>query len=150
MATIDIRPYNDNRLKKSISLSTATIDVAKIGANYGNPNPGQLKQGDVLNLFEIPPRSVVTAVFMIVKTKATATTATVKVDVGSTALMAAVAGGSTSGAVVGSLAGTAKGVYLPTGGIATATVGVADLVDGEFEVVVEYYEVGKFTGELTN
>lgn len=150
MATIDIRTYGENRLKKSISLSTASIVPAKIGESYGNANAGTVKSGDILNLFELPSRSVVTSVFVLVKTKATNTTATLKLDVGTTNLMAATAVGSVSGAVVGSMAGTAKGIYLPTGGIVAATVGVADLTDGDFEVVVEYYEVGKLTGELTN
>lgn len=150
MATIDIRTFGENRLKKSISLSTASIVPAKIGESYGNANAGTVKSGDVLNLFVLPPRSVVTSVFVLVKTKATNATATFKIDVGKTELMGAIAGGSASGVTVGSMAGTAKGIYVPTGGTVTATIGVADLTDGDFEVVVEYYEVGKLTGELTN
>lgn len=150
MANIDLRTYDENRLKKSVSLSTATVKPADVGAMYGNPNPGQLKQNDVITLFELPARSVVTNVFVVVKTKATATTATLKIDIGSVNLMAATAVGSTSGAVIGSLAGAAKGIYFPTGGQVKATVGVADLTDGDFDVVVHYFEVGKATGELTN
>lgn len=150
MANIDVTLYGENRLKKSISLSVAAIKPAEIGAQYGNPNPGQVKNGDVLTLFTLPGRVVVTSVFLLVKTKATNNTATIKIDVGTTNLFAATAVGSVNGAVVGGLVGTAKGIYLPTGGEVKATVGAADLTDGDINVVIEYYEVGKSTGELTN
>lgn len=150
MANIDIKTYGENRLKKSVSLSTASIVPANIGETYGNANPGTVKNGDILHLFTLPSRAVVTSAFVIVKTKATASTATIKLDVDTTNIMTATAVGSASGAVIGGLAGTAKGIYVPTGGVVKATVGTADLTDGDFEVVVEYYEISKLTGELTN
>lgn len=147
MATIGLKTFDENRLKKSVSLSTATIRPAEIGAMYGNATPGEIQIGDVLTLFNIPPKSVLTNAGIVVKTKATATTAQIKLDVGTTAVMDATAVGSLSNVVIGSLKGKA---YLPTGGDLKATISVAKLTDGDFEVFVEYYEVGKATGELTN
>lgn len=147
MATIGLKTFDENRLKKSVSLSTATIKPAEIGEIYGNATPGEIQIGDVLTLFSIPARSVLVNAGMVIKTKATAATAQIKLDVGTTAVMDATAVGSVSNAVVGSLKGKA---YLPTGGDLKATISVAKLTDGEIEVFVEYYEIGKATGELTN
>lgn len=144
---LDIRPYGQNQLKKSVSLSTATIDVKRINGSYGSTTPGELNVDDSLILFQIPPMSVIVNAGVIVKSKATATTAQFKLTVGAKDVMDATAVGGASDVVIGSLKGK---LYLPTGGDLKATVLVAKLSDGVFEAFVEYYEVGKVTGELTN
>lgn len=88
MALLDVRTYGQNRLKKSISLSTATIDVKKITASHLNPNPGELKQNDKIILFDLPPQALVTSCFLINKKGPTTKNAKFKLLVENTEIMA--------------------------------------------------------------
>ena len=69
-----------------------------------------------------------------------------KITVGSTDSVAAVAVGTADGVIKG---GAVTKVATGTGADVTVTTGVADLTDGEFEVVVEYIEYTRTIGEYT-
>lgn len=134
----DVKLFNKNNQKKAISISSASIKVAKTGT---------LANGEVITLCNLPAGAVVKDAFIVVTTAPTGGTQTLKITVGSTDAIAAVAVGTASNAVKG---GTVTKVATGTGATVTATVGVADLTDGEFEVVVEYVEYNRTVGEYTN
>lgn len=145
MALLDVRTYGQNRLKKSISLSTATIDVKKITTSHLNPNPGELKQNDKIILFDLPPQALVTSCFLINKKGPTTKNAKFKLLVENTEIMAEQTVGDTN-----AVSAVTTNKFFPTGGLVAAEVTTADLSEGVYEICVEYYEIKKFTGEYTN
>lgn len=138
MAAFDyVRDYKNNH-KKSVSLS-----VGKLIPADNDP----IASGDTAKLFRLPPFAIVTNAFILVKTGATGGTQTLKISVGGTDVIAAVAVGTASGVIKG---GAVTKKYTGTGADVVVTGGVATLADGEYEVCVEYVEYTKVTGELTN
>lgn len=117
--------------KRSVSLGVFTPTEAEILA--------------VAAVANLPARSLVTGVKTIVLTASGTATATITAKVGATAIATNVAVAST-GVKVTSTPG-----YFPTGGEITIVAGgVAPAAgDLEVEVVVEYIELDKVTGEYT-
>lgn len=138
MANINVKLNGKNNQKKGVSASTATIKVA---------DTGTIAVGDTVSLFKLPANSVVVNAFIVTRSTITGGTQTAKITVGSTDAIAAVALGTAANAIKG---GTVTRVATGTGAEVIATVGVADLTDGEIEVVVEYIEFERTTGEYTN
>ena len=138
MAAYDYKRDYKNSEKKGVCSSSGTLIPADNDA---------IAIADTATLFRLPAFAVVTNAFIVVKKGATTGTQTLKITVGSTDVIAAVAVGTADGAIKG---GTVTRAYTGTGADVTVTGGVAELADGEFEVVVEYVEYTKTTGELTN
>lgn len=146
MANVNIKTLGKNNQKKAVSVSSATIKPAALTTSQGVAAAGTLASGDVVKVFSLPANSVVVDAFIVVKAGATGGTQTLKITVGSTDAVAAVAVGTAAGAVKG---GAVTRVATGTGADVTVTSGVADLTDGEFEVVVEYIEYTRTIGEYT-
>ncbi len=138
MANINEKLIAKNGLKKSISISTGSLAPA---------DNTSLAIDDVVTLFTLPSNSVVTDVLIVVGAAPTDGTQELSVEVGGVEALAAVALGTVDGTVVG---GSTTRLGTGTGADVTATLTVADLADGEIEVIVEYVEYTKTTGELTN
>ena len=136
-----------NNQKKVVSVSTGTIIPANVTTAQGAATAGTIASGDVINLFSLPANAVVVDAFIVVRTGATGGTQTMKITVGSTDVIAAVAVGATNNVVKG---GAVTRVATGTGANVTVTTGVAALTDGVFEVVVEYVEFDRTSGEYTN
>ena len=147
MANVNVKTYGKNNQKKGVSVSTATIKPAELTTSQGVASAGTLATGDVVSVFNLPGNCAVTNAFIVVKTGATGGTQTMKITVGSTDVIAAVAVGTAANAIKG---GTVTKVATGTGAAVSVTTGVAALTDGEFEVVVEYVEFGRTVGEYTN
>lgn len=147
MANVDVKKYGKNNQKKSVSVSTGTIKVADLTTANGVATAGTLASGDVVTVFRLPANSVVTDAFIVVKSAVTGGTQTMKITVGTTDVIAAVAVGTAANAVKG---GTITRVATGTGADVTVTTGVANLTDGEFEISVEYVEYARTIGEYTN
>lgn len=137
MATYNQLLNGNNTAKKSYSVSSATIDFGVQA----------VASGETVSVFNLPANSVVTNVFFLVVEGVTGATATGKVTVGSTDAIAAVAFAGVSGAVKG---GATTPVFTGTGAEVTVTIGAANATAGKVEVIVEYVEYTKTTGELTN
>ena len=137
MATFDQTLNGKNSQKKSISVSSATID-------FGAQN---LAIADVVSVFTLPADAVVTNAFFYVQTGVAGVTSTGKITVGTTDVVAAVAFAGTAGAVKG---GAVTKAHTGTGSEVTITIGTAAATAGVVEVVVEYIEYTKTSGELTN
>lgn len=138
MATYDYSLQGKNNEKKGISVFSGNIKPA---------DNDTIAVAESAKLGTLPGNCVVTNAFLYVKTGATGGTQTLKITVGSTDVIAAVAVGTTDGAIVG---GAVTRAHTGTGSEVSVTGGTADLSDGEVEVVVEYVEYTKSTGELTN
>lgn len=136
MATYNQTLNGKNANKKSVCVSSATLDFGEQAVGIG----------ETVALFNLPANAVVTNAFFNVTSGVAGVTATGKISIGGTDAIAAVAfGGSVAikgGAVTKVATGTGAEV-LVTGGVAAATAGTV-------EVVVEYIEYTKTTGELTN
>ena len=146
MANINIKTLGKNNQKKAVSISSAKIKPSALTVANGVATAGTLASGDVVKLFSLPANSVVTNAFIVVTKGATGGTQTLKITVGSTDSVAAVAVGTADGVIKG---GAVTKVATGTGADVTVTTGVADLTDGEFEVVVEYIEYTRTIGEYT-
>lgn len=138
MAAFDYSRNYKNNSKKSVSLSVGTLVPA---------DNDPIAIADTAKLFRLPPFAVVTNAFLVVKTAPTGGTQTLKITVGGTDVIAAIALSTVSGVIKG---GAVTKKYSGTGADVTVTGGVAELADGHIEVVVEYVEFTKVTGELTN
>lgn len=144
---VDLKNVGKHDRKVSRSASAALIKPAVITTAEGVATKGTLAAGDVVTLFTLPANVDVTNAYINVVKAPTGGTQTLKISVGSTDIIAAVAVGAVSGAFKG---GTVTKANSGTGSNVTVTTGIADLTDGEFRVVVEYVEYNKVTGELTN
>lgn len=147
MASVNIKKLNRNNSKVSESLSSATITPATLVVADGVATAGTLAIGDEVTLFTLPANADVTDAYIYVATGATGGTQTMKITVGSTDIVAAVAVGTASNVFKG---GTVTKVNTGTGADVKITTGVAALTDGKFRIVVRYTEADKVTGELTN
>lgn len=147
MANVSVKLNGKNNQKKNVCTSTATIKPAALTTAMGVAAAGTLASGDVVKVFTLPANAVVVDAMIVVKSGPTGGTQTMKVTVGSTDVIAAVALGTASNAVKG---GTVTRAATRTGADVTVTTGVADLTDGEFEVVVKYIEYDRTSGEYTN
>jgi hypothetical protein len=137
MATFDQTLNGSNSCKKGISASSATIDF----------DAQTVGIAETVSVFNLPANAVVTKAYFVVLSGVTGATATGKVTVGSTDAIAAVAFAGTAGVVKG---GATTAVATGTGSEVTVTIGTAAATAGKVEVVVEYTEYTKTTGELTN
>ena len=147
MASVNVKTYGKNNQKKGVCASVATIKPADLTNADGVATAGTLASGDVVTVFSLPADAIVTNALIVVKTGATTGTQTMKITVGSTDVIAAVAVGTADNAVKG---GTVTRAATGTGADVTVTTGVGALTDGEFEIVVEYVEYVRTTGEYTN
>lgn len=148
MATVSLKLFGKNNLKKGNSVASATIEPKKLTIkDDGIATDGELANGDKLVLFSLPANCVIKDAFIYVKTAdAGSSTAQLKVEANTTQLIASTAVGSASNTVLGTLAakvGTGTGVDV------IATVGTAALKGGVYEVVVEFAELGRTIGEYT-
>lgn len=143
---IDITLFGKNNFKKAISIMSAVIRPSSLSTYDGLMVDGTIADGDKLILANLPANCVVTNALIVVRHAPTNNTAQLTIDVGTDNVIAATAMGSSSGVIVGAFVGKA---YTGTGKQVTATVGTADLTDGEVEVVIEYYEISRTTGEYT-
>lgn len=137
MANYDVKLDGKNNQKKAICASTATITVA---------DTGTIASGETVSVFNLPADAVVTNAYVVTRSAISGGTQTVKITVGGTDVIAAVVLGTAANAVKG---GTVTKKATGTGAEVTATVGVADLTDGIIEVVVEYVEFDRTTGQYT-
>jgi len=136
MATYDQTLNGKNSYKKSVSVSSATLDFGEQAVS----------STETVAVFTLPANAVVVNAFFNVTSGVTGATATGKITVGSTDAIAAVTFGG-SAAVKG---GTVTKVATGTGAAVTVTVGTANATAGVVEVIVEYIEYTKTNGELTN
>lgn len=136
MATYDQTLNGKNNQKKGVCASSATL----------NFTDQAVASTETVSVFTLPENAVVTNAFFFVKTGLSNTTATGKVTIGSTDTIAAVAFAGVDGVLKG---GSVTKVHTGTGAEVTVTIGTANATDGEVEVVVEYIEYTKTTGELT-
>ena len=136
MATYNQTLNGKNANKKSVCVSSATLDFGEQAVSTA----------ETVALFNLPANAVVTNAFFNVTSGVAGATATGKITIGSTDAIAAVAFGG-SAAIKG---GTVTKVATGTGAEVTVTVGTANATAGVVEVVVEYIEYTKTTGELTN
>lgn len=139
MATFNRTREGSRNQKKGVCVAAATIDMADIPAS-----------GDIAELFDLPENALVTGVRMNVKTAFTggsASAATLLMALGGATISAAMSIFTTG---VKTLTVTSRDTGV--GGIVTAvcafTGGVPTV--GSVEVMVEYIEYTKNTGELTN
>ncbi len=136
MATYNQILNGKNNEKKSVGIASATLKFTEQA----------VAATETVAVFNLPANAVVTDAFFYVKTGLTNTTATGKITVGATDAIAAVAFAGVAGAIKG---GTVTKVHTGTGSEVTVAIGTANATDGEVEVVVEYIEYTKTTGELT-
>lgn len=144
MASIDYTRTAKNNEKRKVSVFTSNIKPANVTVAEGFATAGTIAIGDVITLANLPANSIVTSASIQVVTGLTTGTQTVALAVGGTAIMAAVAVGTADNVIKGTT--TVKKVE----GALTLTTGVAAMVDGEIEVLIEYIEPDVVTGELTN
>lgn len=144
MASIDYTRTAKNNEKRKVSVFTSNIKPANVTVAEGFATAGTIAIGDVITLANLPANSIVTSASIQVVTGLTTGTQTVALAVGGTAIMAAVAVGTADNVTKGTT--TVKKVE----GALTLTTGVAAMVDGEIEVLIEYIEPDVVTGELTN
>lgn len=137
MATYNQLKNGTNGQKKSVSVSSATLDFTAQA----------VASTETVAVFNLPANCVVTNAFFYVKTGLTNTTSTGKISIGGTDAIAAVAFAGVDGAVKG---GTVTKVATGTGAEVLVTIGTANATDGEVEAIVEYIEYTKTSGELTN
>jgi len=137
MATYNQLLNGQNGAKKSVCVSSATLDF----------DAQAVASGETVSVFNLPANAVVTNAFFKVTTGVTGATATGKVTVGSTDAIAAVAFAGVADAIKG---GAVTKVSTGTGAEVTVTIGTANATAGKVEVIVEYIEYTKTTGELTN
>ncbi len=147
MANVNLKNAGKHDRKVSRSASAANINPAVLTTADGVATAGTLATGDVVTLFTLPENADVTNAYIYVVKATTGGTQTLKISVGSTDIVAAVAVGTSAGVFKG---GSVTKANSGTGSDVTVTTGIAALTDGEFRVVVEYVEYSKVTGELTN
>ena len=143
MAAVDFTRKDKNNEKRKVSVFTANIKPANVTVADGFATVGTIAIADVITVGILPANSIVTNCSIQVVTGLTTGTQTVAVAVGGTAVMAAVALGTASNVTKGTT--TVKKVE----GDITLTTAVADMVDGEFVVLIEYIEPDLSSGELT-
>lgn len=147
MANVSLKQYPKNTKKVSISCSSFTLKPSSLLVVDGVSTAGTLVNGDVVTLCTLPKNVDVTNAYIYVKTAPTGGTQTLQLKLGSTEIVAAVALGTVSNTFKGTAVKVNSG---STGGDITATLGVANLTDGEIRIVIEYNEYTKVTGELLN
>lgn len=143
MASIDFKLEGKNANKKGVSVLTANIKPADVTVAQGFDTAGTIAIDDTITVANLPTNSIVTKAFVQVVTGPTTGTQKFGITVGGTAVMAAVALGTADNTAKGTT--TVKKVSGPV--VITNTV--ADLVDGEMEVIIEYIEPDLTTGALT-
>ena len=137
MATYNQTINGKNNEKKDVDASSATIDFSEQA----------VASGESVLVFNLPENSIVVDAGFYVKTGVTGATATGKITVGTTDVVAPVAFGGTSDVLKG---GAVTKVHTGTGAEAVVTIGTANATAGVVEVYVEYIEYTESNGELTN
>jgi len=143
MASINFLRQKTNNQKRRVSVFATRVVPANVTTDEGFDADGTIASGDTIHLANIPDNSVVTKATVQVTDGLTGGTQTVQLAVGGVEVMAAVALGTADNVTKGTT--TQKKVE----GALVLTAGVADMVDGEFEVLIEYIETNLVTGELT-
>lgn len=148
MANINISRFDKNNQKKNVSLATARINPAVLDETYGLATAGTLASGDVITLFNLPAKCVITNCYVAVHKAPTGTgqQATIQVKADAVSIMDAVAVGAQA-AVVGNLKAKTS---IDAGAEITATIGAQALSDGLVEVVVEFHELERTNGDYLN
>ena len=126
---------DNNFQKRGVCVFTAPLaeaDILSTGSSYGN----------------LPERVVVISAAVLVTTVSATATATVDIKVGSTVVaneVAVTAAGFIAGTMV------AANQYFATGGMITVLAGAVTPAAGDLvgELVIEYIELDKVTGEYT-
>lgn len=136
MATYDQLLNGKNNQKRSTCTMLATVNFAEQAVAIG----------ETVLLANLPSNAVVTNALFEVVDGVTGATATGKITVGSTDVIAAVAFAGVDGAIKG---GTVTRIGTGTGAEVTLTVGTANATAGKVNVIVEYIETDKVIGELT-
>ena len=147
MASVNLVRKERNSGKRGVCVAVGKLIPANLTTADGVAADGTLASGDVVTFANLPANAVVVNAFIRVKEGATTGTQTLKISIGGTDAIAAVAVGTADNAIKG---GTVTRVDTATGAAFTATSGVGALTDGVFECVVEYVETELVTGELTN
>jgi len=137
MATYNQTLKGKNNEKKSVAASSATIDFSEQA----------VASGESVLVFNLPENAIVVNAGFYVKTGVAGATATGKITVGSTDVVAAVAFGGTSDVLKG---GAVTKGHTGTGAEVVVTVGTANATSGVVEVYVEYIQYTESTSELTN
>lgn len=143
---IDISLFGKNNFKKAVSLMSAVIRPSSLSTSDGLVKSGTIANGDKLILANLPANCVITNALILVRHAPKNITAQLTIKSGTATLINAAVTGATSGAIVGTFDNKA---YTNTGSQIIAEVSVADLTDGELEVVVEYFEISRAVGEYT-
>lgn len=146
MANVNVLLKERNNAKRYVSASAGTLKPAELTVQDGVAAAGTLAQNDVVTLFKLPADCVITNAYFVVKKAAAETDSKLAIKAGSHNLVAETAVGSAANKVLGTFAGK---VYTGTGVDVTATVSAAALKSGEFDIVVEYTELGRMNGEFT-
>lgn len=160
MTTVNLTRTAGKHKKREVSVFTARISSAT-GAEY-------VTTADVYELFDLPPNSLVIdrrALVLTANNCSSTATADLGIDGGSefandmnlkaTAATSAIAAptATVSGeAQTVSIAGTFTPIFYPTGGTVTfkPAFGANDVTAGEVLVEIEYIEIDKTSGEVTN
>lgn len=143
MAAVNFKLKNTNNEKRKVSVFTANIQPATVTVADGFAAAGTIAIGDVITLGTIPANSIIVGAEVFVVTGLTTGTQTVQLAVGGTEVMAAVAVGTASNVTKGTT--TKK----KASGAITLTTGVADMVDGNLQVIISYIETDLGVGEFT-
>jgi len=144
MANIDSTLDGRNNEKRGVCVLAVNVKPADVTVEQGYATAGTIAIADVITVANLPKNSIVTSASLQVITGLTTGTQTVAIEVGGVEVMAAVAVGTANNVTKGTT--TKKKVE----GAVTLTTAVADMVDGEFEVLIEYIEPDLVTGKLTS
>jgi len=143
MAAVNYKRKDKNNEKRKVSVLTTNIVVADVTVAEGFDTAATIASGDVITVAELPENSIVVGAEIQVVVGPATGTQTIAIEVGGTEVMAAVALGTADNVTKGTT--TKKKVS----GDVTLTTGVADLVDGEIEILIRYIEPDLTSGELT-
>ena len=144
MAAVDYLLKDTNNEKRGVCVFTTNIKPADVTTDEGFDTAATIASGDVITVAKLPDNSIVIGAEIQVVVGPTTGTQTVAIAIGGTAVMAAVALGTADNVTKGTT--TKKKVS----GDITLTTGVADLVDGEIEVLIRYIEPDLGVGTFTN
>lgn len=138
MAVIaDVRSLYKNNQKKATRATTARLALA---------DTGDVAVGASVVIATLPANCVIVDAFFTVVEAPTGGTQTIKLEIGATQLMKAIATGTTVGAVKQD---TVTKLNTGTGADVQATVGVGTLQDGVFDITLLYIESDRTVGEFT-
>jgi len=134
MGAIDLRRQGTNNSKRKIGVCTVNVQPALVTVAEGFATAATIAAADIMTVATLPDNSIVVGAEIQVITGLTTGTQTVSIEVGGVEVMAAVALGTADNVTKGTT--TKKKVA----GDVVLTTAEADLVDGEFQVLISYIE----------